>query len=768
MKKIVAFVMAFAMVAGFFAYDAKEAKAADTTYYVAGSSGLCGVDWSENAAANAMTDNNDGTYTKVFADVQPGDYEFKVTNGTWSTTWGKDGNNYPLKVDEACDVTITFTLASGSITVEGDGVAAPIVEEVVPGYYVAGDSALCGSNWSQNDIANIMTDNGDGTWSKTYTDVQPATYAFKVTDGTWDNAWGDNGNNYILTIETACDVTITFTVETSTVTVTGDGISTAPIEYAEVFNVVGDAGFLGTGWDASGTTNTLVASGDGVYTLTLERVAASAAPYEFKVIQDAANYEWNGPCIYDAALLTNPDDVKSNMSITISEISDVTFTVTVGEDATTLTVTVTKSALAAEDVEAMIDALPSVDEVAISDKADVQAVKDVIEGLDEEVAADLDAEKAAKVDALLAKIAELEAAAADTANVILHFKNPNNWATVSIYAWVEAGTMFGDWPGTLVAEDSSNAGWHSVKFAYDADFSVIFNGGGEQTNDISIEVNEEGKTEVWIEMSDEVEEGGFGQATNVAVVSNEAPAGFVDGDEQIIEVNLPKTDDDTTDGDTTGGDDDATDGDDKTEGGEDDATTAWDDAKLKVHVQMPDVEGWDALGAYLFGTGENFGWKDGSGELTGSWPGVELLPEVNSENGWYAFGGTFADGYYMLILNNFVSDEAAAAGATKMQAADLEITDGEYWITIALDEETGKYVATVATEAPADYDGEGLETVVDTPGADEEPDGEDTPATPDDKDEAPDTGDAAPIVAVMMIALVAGASAVVIRRRKVA
>ena len=780
MKKALAFVMAFAMVAGFFAaVGAEEAKAADGDYYVAGDAALCGATWSANDANNAMTDNGDGTYSKVYSAVAAGTYQFKVTDGTWDNSWGNGSGNYSLVIESTCDVTITFTVDTTTVTATGDGIAEP---ELPTGYYVAGDAALCGVAWSENNADNAMTDNGNGTWSKVYADVQPGVYAFKVTDGTWTNAWGDNGGNYTLNIVEACDVTITFTVDTTTVTAEGTGISTGPIEYAEVFNVVGDAALAGAAWDTTGATGTLVAgSADGVYTLTVERVPASATPYNFKVVQDVANYGWNGPIVYKTELLTDSTNTESNMAITVSEISDVTFTVTVGTDATTLEVTVTKSALAAEDVEAMIDELPEVDEVTIPDKAAVQAVKDVIAGLDESVAADLDATKAAKVDALLAKIAELEAAAADTANVIIHFKNTGEWSGVNMYAFSEAGNMFGDWPGIAMTEDAENEGWYSAKFEYAEDFTVIFNG-TKQTINIPIDVAEEGKTEVWIEMGDLAEEPDeFGNINHTYTLSTEAPEGYVDGDEPVVEVTLPTAGDDEEAGDETGDDetgDDET-GDDETADDEEDAATAWDDATLKVHVQMPDAEGWDKLGAYLFGTGETFGWSGGSGELTGAWPGVELLPEVNSENGWYAFGGTFADGYYMLIINNFVSDAEAAEGAEKLQAADLEITDGEYWITLALDEETGKYVATTATEAPEDYDGEGLESVVEDPAGDDETgddetgddetgddvtDGEDGGV---DKDQ-PATGDNAPIAVVTMIALVAGASAVVIRKRRVA
>lgn len=811
MKKALAFVMAFAMVAGFFAaVGAEEAKAANEPMYLCGD--FNGWDNSAGGAVN-LTTTDDNVYTgtiTIAADKTQTDLQLLATAGDWTKTAyylvvdGKDNLSNTASTTEqgylyfttgrteAKTLGISFNKTTSTLTVTD-------TDNICTSKPMATTISVTGSFCSYKN---------DGTEAKLSLQADNKTYKGTVSipadlastdlqlvpgNGTWDpkydykldSAEGTVGNQQTIGLSgTAGDLVLTYDSETLVLTFEdADGVrATGPIEYAEVFNVVGDAALTGAAWDTTGATGTLVAgSTPGVYTLTVERVPASATPYNFKVVQDVANYGWNGPVVYKTELLTDPANTTSNMAITVSEISDVTFTVTVGTDATTLEVTVTKSALAAADVEAMIDELPEVDEVTISDKAAVQAVKDVIAGLDESVAADLDATKAAKVDALLAKIAELEAAAADTANVIIHFKNTGEWPGVNMYAFSEAGNMFGDWPGIAMTEDAENAGWYSAKFEYAEDFTVIFNG-TKQTINIPIDVAEEGKTEVWIEMGDLAEEPDeFGNINYTYTLSTEAPAGYVDGDEPVVEVTLPTAGDDE-DGDDETGDDETGDdetGDDETAGDEEDAATAWDDATLKVHVQMPDAEGWDKLGAYLFGTGETFGWSGGSGELTGAWPGVELLPEVNSENGWYAFGGTFADGYYMLIINNFVSDAEAAEGATKLQAADLEITDGEYWITIALDEETGKYVATTATEAPEDYDGEGLESVVEDPAGDDETgddetgddetgddvtDGEDGGV---DKDQ-PATGDNAPIAVVTMIALVAGASAVVIRKRRVA
>ena len=56
-------------------------------YFVAGSSSLCGSNWSNNDPNNKMTLVN-GVYVKTFPDVPAGSHEFKITNCTWDNAKG--------------------------------------------------------------------------------------------------------------------------------------------------------------------------------------------------------------------------------------------------------------------------------------------------------------------------------------------------------------------------------------------------------------------------------------------------------------------------------------------------------------------------------------------------------------------------------------------------------------------------------------------------------------------------------------------------------
>ena len=99
---------------------------------------------------------------------------------------------------------------------EGAGDVEP---EVTAKYYVAGVSELCGSYWKENDEANIMTTDDDMLYSKVYENVPAGSYELKVTDGTWDNSWGDNGNNYTFTVDAVSTVTVVFNAKTEIVSV---------------------------------------------------------------------------------------------------------------------------------------------------------------------------------------------------------------------------------------------------------------------------------------------------------------------------------------------------------------------------------------------------------------------------------------------------------------------------------------------------------------------------------------------------------------------
>lgn len=87
--------------------DCKTINLCETTFVVAGSSGLAnGEDWNQNSTKNVMTCNQ-GIYTITFNNVAAGNYEYKVVKqGDWSVAY--PGKNKPISFDSNSNVTITF------------------------------------------------------------------------------------------------------------------------------------------------------------------------------------------------------------------------------------------------------------------------------------------------------------------------------------------------------------------------------------------------------------------------------------------------------------------------------------------------------------------------------------------------------------------------------------------------------------------------------------------------------------------------------------
>ena len=88
--------------------------------------------------------------------------------------------------------------------------------------YIAGSSSVFGSEWDPDDSNNKMSCDNTTGYSKTYITnfTTRTTIEFKITDGSWDNSWGDNGSNYKHTVDVGCrSVTIKFNGTTNKISV---------------------------------------------------------------------------------------------------------------------------------------------------------------------------------------------------------------------------------------------------------------------------------------------------------------------------------------------------------------------------------------------------------------------------------------------------------------------------------------------------------------------------------------------------------------------
>ena len=142
-------------------------------------------------------------------------------------------------------------------------------------YIVAGSEELCGTVWDGTDHNNKMTDNGDGTYSKTFTNVAAMNgYQFKVAKN-GEEWYGDEaGNNITFNVTTACDVTITFNATTFKSTVTGTGVQAYVFNVEKVIAVGNGAGawLNDAAWDPNADVNKMTEVADKVYEITFDNV----------------------------------------------------------------------------------------------------------------------------------------------------------------------------------------------------------------------------------------------------------------------------------------------------------------------------------------------------------------------------------------------------------------------------------------------------------------------------------------------------------------
>ena len=142
-------------------------------------------------------------------------------------------------------------------------------------YIVAGSEELCGTVWDGTDHNNKMTDNGDGTYSKTFTNVAVMNgYQFKVAKN-GEEWYGDEaGNNITFNVTTACDVTITFNTTTFKSTVTGTGVQAYVFNVEKVVAVGNGVGawLNGAAWDPNADANKMTQVADKVYEIAFDNV----------------------------------------------------------------------------------------------------------------------------------------------------------------------------------------------------------------------------------------------------------------------------------------------------------------------------------------------------------------------------------------------------------------------------------------------------------------------------------------------------------------
>ena len=236
-KKALSLVVSLMLMVTSLSFAAISVSAADTTYVVAGAEELCGVLWKgspEEAPANVMTDNGDGTYTKVFTNVQPASgLTLKVVeNGAdGSQNWIGDatGNNITFNVTAASDVTVKFDSSTKEITVTGNGVQF-VTNLDIKSINAVGNGDPEDAAWlngvAWDPAANPMTEVSEKVYEITFKNVSKFdNYQVKfAANGGWTDSWGGAAENF--TPESGVEFDAAYNGENLTVNV--------PYEFADV------------------------------------------------------------------------------------------------------------------------------------------------------------------------------------------------------------------------------------------------------------------------------------------------------------------------------------------------------------------------------------------------------------------------------------------------------------------------------------------------------------------------------------------------------
>lgn len=278
-----------------------------TGYTVAGEAGLCGAGW--DPAQNPMTETSTGIWEITFTNIPADTYEFKVTDGTWGNSWGNGGDNATVELTAVGDVTITFNADTKEITTSVTYTGAEPPETPDAQYTVAGAAGLCGVEWDPTH--NFMTEISEDIWEITFTDIAAGTYKFKVTDGSWNNSWGEGGGDATITLTGVGDVTITFNANTKEITTS---VAYAPAEYTVTFHFLPDESWGDTinAWLWKNEGDSIPGYEDYHISWPGKAITPNAAHegwYDLTVVTDDANgfkYIFNDGSNQTADLVTGP------------------------------------------------------------------------------------------------------------------------------------------------------------------------------------------------------------------------------------------------------------------------------------------------------------------------------------------------------------------------------------------------------------------------------------------------------------------------------
>lgn len=268
-----------------------DATEVEHTYTIAGSStDLFGSAWTPSDANNDMEKQADGTYKKVYTGVtlQTGAIQYKITQDHgWDVAYPSSNATLNISADGKYNVTFTFNPETKAVNATAEKVEDIVITHT---YTIAGsEEAIFTNTWSATEASNLMEEQTDGTFAKTYSNVtlSAGTIEYKIVqDQDWTVAYGDpdagnaDGNaELVISQNGTYNVTFTFNPTThavaATATLIAAGDDVVYLEYTE------------DNWATSQETQ-LEKQTDGTYKLS-DKALAAGVEFQFKI-----NETWYG------------------------------------------------------------------------------------------------------------------------------------------------------------------------------------------------------------------------------------------------------------------------------------------------------------------------------------------------------------------------------------------------------------------------------------------------------------------------------------------
>lgn len=186
-------------------------------------SGGSEIEWNPSSTITVFKELGDDFYT-LTAKLPAGEYEYKVAFGSWDENYGVDGNaggdNIKLLLSEETEVT--FYYSDKTHLIKDSTTYKPIYGENNRPRLVGTIQSVMGEGQDWNPAESTLKlyeHNFNGIYSIDLKAVPKGSYEFKVTiGGSWDEAYGDNGENYKLNVQDTCDVNINFDSDTKDIT----------------------------------------------------------------------------------------------------------------------------------------------------------------------------------------------------------------------------------------------------------------------------------------------------------------------------------------------------------------------------------------------------------------------------------------------------------------------------------------------------------------------------------------------------------------------